>query len=239
MNKKLDYSISCQRISTATKYDTSNVHQLSLGLIETQNLLSDDRFTNIQSLSLSGIADDVTYDQLDTFLNMSSIQHIIFQSQINSKLFFDILKYNTALISLEINCNHLMSMLRTEKNYYRHQIRLQLKKIKKLTLRYSLIGVIVSESYIQFRRKEMKNICYLFSNVEQLIIKGRLESIELIPLVLHELKYISFFSVYCTKLEQIGKKNIRQWLINHSRRKLNEKNFICKQLEYRFDIWID
>ena len=93
--------------------------------------------------------------------------------------------------------------------------------------------------HIILKRNEIKNLCYLFSNIEQLIIEGALESIEMISLLLDELKHIYFLSVYSTNLKSLNKYTTRQILLNQPGTKLNENNFICKYLDDRLNIWID
>ncbi|CAF1129357.1 unnamed protein product [Rotaria sordida] len=204
MKNKLRYSTSCQRILTAKINDMSNIRQLILHEIKTKDIISNDHFTNLQSLEIWKISGDISYDQLNRYLNISSIKNIVFKTRINSNLFYDILKYNTTQISIEIGIDFWCVMELTE--------------------------------------KQMRKICYLFSNIEQLIIKRAFKSNELISLLIRKLKHLSFLSINYSKFAastETNNSDIRQWLIDQSRTKLNENNFICKWSEEQFDLWID
>ncbi|CAF4058754.1 unnamed protein product, partial [Rotaria sordida] len=214
--------------------DTSNIRQLILHEIKTKHIISKDHFTNLKSLEIWKISDDITYDQLNRFLNISSIKNIVFRSRINSNLFYDILKYNTTQISIEIDYNYLIKILRSTTYYNRRQIIIELKKIKQLE--------IDSWRVEGLTKKQIRKICYLFSNIEQLIIKRAFRSKKLIPLLICKLKYLSFLSIHYLEsapITEISNSNFRQWLIDQSRTKLNENNFICKWSERQFYIWID
>ncbi|CAF3919637.1 unnamed protein product [Rotaria sordida] len=234
MKNKLKYLTSCQRISTAKINDTSNIRQLILHEIKTKDIILKDHFTNLQSLEIWKISDDITYDQLNRFLNISSIKNIVFRSRINSNLFYDILKYNTTQISIEIGYNNLIEMLRRATSHNRRQIIVELKKIKQLGIDFWCVK--------ELTEKQIRKICYLFSNIEQLIIKRAFKSNELISLLIRKLKHLSFLSINYSKFAastETNNSDIRQWLIDQSRTKLNENNFICKWSEEQFDLWID
>ncbi|CAF1492129.1 unnamed protein product [Rotaria sp. Silwood1] len=224
---------SSQRISTSKINDMSNIRQLRLRDITLQDIISNDHFTNLQSLEIWHISDEITYNQLNRFLNISSIKNLVFPFRINSKLFYDILKYNTTQISIEIYYDDLIEILRRATSHNRHQIIIELKKIKQLNLKYRF-------KYRQSQGltvKQVKKICYLFSNIEQLFITDLFESNESIPLLIRKLKHLSFLCISFhedASIRQIDISNIRQWLIDQSRTKLNENNFICKWSETVF-----
>ena len=162
---------------------------------------------------------------------MSSIKYIEFVSPINSKLFFDILKYNSRDVSIEIDYYDLREILRRTTYLNRLQIIYQLKQIKRLTLTYG-------KRLEQELSTPLTILCYLFPNIEELIINRTvLNSSELIYLLNH-LKHLSFLSVSCDELQTVGNDNIQQW-VNQQSTRLNKMTFISKLFHSMFYIWID
>lgn len=225
INKHLNYSNLSQIKSTTNQI--FNIQQLTLYSIKNEDILLNNRlFNNIQSLIINKIDNNITYHQLNTFLNLSSIKHIQFISQINSKVFFYIFKYNSKnLISIQIDYQDLKQILRRQL-FIRHYF----KNIKQLIIQDK--QRLKYKTYIPLTINQIKYIYYYFTNIQKLIIQGSIQSFQLIYLLNH-FKNLKFLKVICYHLQQIDHHNIQQCLTNQSKKK-----FISKWSNHIFYIWI-
>ncbi|CAF4155235.1 unnamed protein product [Rotaria magnacalcarata] len=124
--------------STAKVNDMLNVRCLILRNIS-KLTISNDRFPNIQTLEIDSISTDVDYNQLNLILKLSSIQTIIINNEIDSELFFDILKKHQRKISIDIAYIDLMNMLRKRESEKKDIISLcnVFPNMKRLIMNYS------------------------------------------------------------------------------------------------------
>lgn len=115
MKNELEYSHLRKQMSTKTIInDTSNIRQLTLSSFKFENRISYHRFTNVQSLILTDINDNINYNQLNRIIDLLSIKHIEFNLKINLQLFCDILKYHPKYLSIEILYSRLQEIFETK-----------------------------------------------------------------------------------------------------------------------------
>jgi hypothetical protein len=221
------------RESTAIVNDMSNVRHFILPRIS-KLITSTDHFANIQSLKINSLPSDVNCDRLNRFINLSSIQTIEFDAEIDSGLFFNILKFINREISIDIDYINLMNILRNRNFHTDNGIDIQCKQVEQLTM--SNFGSLKLEE------KDVIYICYAFPNIKRLIMNYS-HSSQLIPMLLCNLKKLSFLSMSAWNEASLfqGVKILafRQWIIRQSGGKLRQNNFHCEISEEEFRLIID
>ncbi|CAF3375057.1 unnamed protein product [Rotaria sp. Silwood2] len=214
--------------STAKINDMLNVHYLILRNIS-KLTISNDRFPNIQILEIDSISTDVDYNQLNLILNLSSIQTIIIKNEIDSELFFDILKKHQRKISIDISYIDLMNILRI-----RDFIDVQFKQVEQLKIDHFQL--------LKSEKKDTIYLCKVFPNIKQLIMNYS-DSWKVIPVLLWNLKKLSFLSMSTSDemslFQDMHESAIFEWLIEQSGGKLKKNNFYYEMSKYTFRLIID
>ncbi|UJR38848.1 hypothetical protein I4U23_031513 [Adineta vaga] len=203
------------------------IQELTLISIRTEDFISIQRFNNVQSLTLTTIIGEISYEQMNSFINMSSIKYFKFEYDINGKLFFDILKYHPTQVSVEIRIqNYLEEITRVKKSSRKH-----LKKIRSLVFDGLYVYPIFSQA------EHVENISLYHPNLEELVIAGAVISIRDIIFLLNNLKRLSFLKAKCNDLPELNPwEDLHTWLINQDIKV--DKTFVYKQYDDFIYLWI-
>ncbi|CAF2084617.1 unnamed protein product [Rotaria magnacalcarata] len=214
--------------STAKVNDMLNVRCLILRNIS-KLTISNDRFPNIQTLEIDSISTDVDYNQLNLILKLSSIQTIIINNEIDSELFFDILKKHQRKISIDIAYIDLMNMLRK-----RGFVAVQFKQVEQLKIAHFRL--------LESEKKDIISLCKVFPNMKRLIMNYS-DSWQVIPILLWNLKKLPFLSMSTSDemplFQEMHESTILELLIEQSGGKLKKNNFYYEMSKYTFRLIID
>lgn len=226
-----DEKLSC-RTSTAKVNDMSNVHSFVLPPISKLIELKD-RFTNIQSMKINLISYDETYDRLHQFLNISSIKMIVFEDEINAKLFFNILKYNKTDMSIEVSYTNLMNMLRN----------INIPADDRIGIPFTHVRQLITSYFGKSDWKETDIVCmgHAFPNIQQLTIRYSVAS-EMIPVLLCNFKKLSFLTIECFDYQghfQKMQKSAFQYWFSKRAEISSKKSIHCEKSRKKFHLIID
>lgn len=164
-----------------------------------------DEISNIHQLNLSS---KIPYDLLNQSINLLSIKHLVFGSNISSEFFSKIIEHHHQHLSIEISSRTLNRILNKNPkliNYLQH--------IKSLKLECHL--------------DQMRNICFSFPNLEQLVLTGLIDSWELLH-CLNQLKHLTFVMVNTCRFQFIDNFNNEKWLFSRCESHLMDRNILCE-----------
>ncbi|CAF1279284.1 unnamed protein product [Didymodactylos carnosus] len=179
-------------------------------------------YSNVKSLTLGHIENNqTTYDELNNFVQLSIINHAQIEYDISVDLFSNIIINGHNLCSLKISYHRLSQLTNnfTNKTLCSHLN----EKIKKLNL---------TRTHYTLSINHIKNLCFLFSNLEQLIFRIKFKHD--LPFILEELKHLFYIRIQCYGIIEQDIDDIRQWLSE------TNKNFFCTTTDYiNINIWIN
>ncbi|UJR17239.1 hypothetical protein I4U23_004134 [Adineta vaga] len=211
IKKELIYLQPYNRISSSSQ-SAINVQQLHIDTISTQLFDFKRHFNFIQSLSVYKIDDEVTYEQLNEFLNISSVQKMNIIEKINPTLFCDILKYRSIQISIRVECDYFSDVLNVARSYSPTC----LEKINSLT---QLTGV----SWQSLSGSLYANC----SKLKEFIFYGK-TSFKIVQQFINVFEHLSFIKIY---IERENTDSVEVWLNDRQQAgcltyKLNDNNVL-------------
>jgi len=182
----LDYSHSRKQISTRqrTFADTKHIRQLNLYAIKSQHIQSFDRLNYVQSLTLNSCNHNLTFNQLNQIVKISSVKHINLRSNISDELFCQLFQCHPQLISVEIDYDQLTAILQNIQENHKHY----LKNIKFLKIR--------RQQKSSFHTQDLQNLHSYFPDLKKLVVKRPLRTSD-IEYLLNSFQYLSILVVDC------------------------------------------
>lgn len=204
---------------------TSNIRKLTLDSVEIESVQFNHQFTNVQSLSLKNQHKNMNYNQLKELVNFSSIRHIEFRSSSNYKLLFDILENLPTQISLTIDYNLVLEMMRKE-DYLLHHF----TKINSLHLGCN--------RGIGWETKYASKICTYFPKIAELIFEGFSDSSDALYLI-SSLEFLSILVTRCSASYTWDWTRLNWLFLVQQIGTYKKKSVICKWAKKARCLWIE
>ena len=216
------------QITTANETNNSNINQLTLSEINHKFLESFDHFNNIQSLTLIDISPDVIYDELNRYVNISSIKHLHWKSETNFQLLFDIIKHNSNDMFLHINCVDLSKIIQSTQNSILH-----FENIKSLE-----INISYHRNYNNSVNKSIRHLGSYFPNIQTLFLRTPLTTSD-ITYIIGSLQFLSCLVIYYQKSRFITEEYFIKRLLRKQDKQFQKKEILHRRSEFELYLWFE
>ena len=156
------------------------------------------------------ISPNVTYDQLNTVVNLSSIKHLDWRSKTNYKILFDILKHSSIEIAFRISYRELLEIHQSERTsiqYFR-----------------SVRSLEITGHWFDDSNKKTIRRCSYFPNVKELFLLRQFTHVQ-IGYIMDSLQSLSFVVINHDKLDSKTIENFIEQLLKTQNKRLRKKIF--------------
>mgnify|MGYP001031803766 FL=1 len=224
INTHLQYSQYWTQFSTKTPNHISTLQKLTFYALQPEKISSYSRFTNVHELILKLKTCDITGEQINKLVCLSSLQHIQLQFEVDVKFFSDLLEHVDQRILITITSNNLQNIFQT----INHNNIAYLQKIRYLQV----------ESYHDDSLHEdfLRNISFYFPYIKQLIFTRNLTILSIIDL-LNNLNNLTYLAVFFDDKIKMTETKIQRLLIKKQTNQ-PKKNIMCQLYGITLHIYI-